>query len=210
MSFSLFFWLAVVNKEILREKKQNESRGETLAWESCRGNVSNSIIPKFAGTHQWTAKTCLFSTHTCNKSWNHQRFSVFWKIHGEPQATLYLIGKLLQNFTTADRFVDRWPVYTTLWSPPSCFGTQALGSGERRKSSLVLLVCEYVINMSAFNSSIYHHDNLAKHRKYSLNTHSFSFIHMQRRVGVTVVKEFCLKMLMGVRSGWQRGEPRCG
>lgn len=55
-------------------------------------------------------------------------------MHGEPQATLYLMGKLLQNFTLADRFVDRWPVYTTLWSPPSCFGTQAhKREGERSR-----------------------------------------------------------------------------
>lgn len=95
---------------------------------------------------------------------------------------MYLIGKLLQNFTTADRFVDRWPVYTTLWSPPSCFGTQALGSGERRKSSLVLLVCEYGINMSAFNSSIYHHDNLAKSRKI-LTKYTQLLIHTQAEKG---------------------------
>lgn len=52
-------------------------------------------------------------------------------MHGEPQATLYLMGKLLQNFTLADRFVDRWSVYTALGSSPSCFGTQAQKREER-------------------------------------------------------------------------------
>lgn len=34
----------------------------------------------------------------------------------------------------ADRIVDRWPLYTTLWSPPSCLGLQPL---DQEKKALI-------------------------------------------------------------------------